>query len=187
MSGKKFTKLIEKAVDSGFSVWWRYALFRTRKQEDADEVVQDALYRTLRARPNLKSEEEASRYIWTVIRTTSVRTIGAARSGVRTKEITDEAFATSEQTFGRSPLEALIKAEREDGLAQTLEVVMEEFKRLPEELKQAVELHVLREPPLRLREIAKVQGVAISTVHDRVSRGLRQLALAITVGKEEQK
>ena len=56
---------------------------------------------------------------------------------------------------------------------------MQEFTKLPEEIRQAVECHVLREPPMRLREIAAIQGVVISTVHDRINRGLRQLAIAI--------
>lgn len=179
MSQKKLGDLVEKAYENRFSVWWRYALTKTRKIEDADEAVQDALFRTLRAAPEVESEEEANRYIWSVIRRTSVKTVGAESNRVRGRVIVEDKLRAPDQSMGWSPLDALIEAERRDFEKVTFERVMQEFIKLPEEVREAVEWHVLREPPMRLREIAKLQGVAISTVHNRVNRGLRQLARAI--------
>lgn len=47
------------------------------------------------------------------------------------------------------------------------------------EQRQAVELLVLREPPLKLREVADLQDTAISTVHSRLQSALGQLGDAV--------
>lgn len=179
MPRKKFFRFVEKAVENGFSVWWKFALSRTKGTDLADDAVQDAIFRTIKAEPDVESEEEAYRYISTVVRTTSVKTVGATYRPTRTTELIEERLPAREQEFGRSPLDVLLDAERQSDRDNLYERVMREFQQLPEELQQAVELHVMREPPMRLREIAQVQGVAISTVHDRVNRGLRVLGQAI--------
>lgn len=176
---------IETAVQASSASWWRYAVSRLRRREDADDVVQDALFRTLRAKPHLKSGEDASRYVWTVIRITSVTAIGRSRN-VRAAPLVEETLRQSEQAFLRSPLDILLATEAEEERARILESVLSELTKLPNETRQAIELHILREPPLLLREIAAIQGVAISTVHYRVDTGLETVAMAISRRRDDQ-
>ena len=151
---------------------------RLRRREDADDVVQDAVLRTLLAKPRLKSGEDASRYVWAVIRITSVTAIGRSRN-VRSEPIVEETLPPPDHPFSRSPLDILLATEATEVRAQILKAALSELKKLPRELRQAIELRVLREPPLRLREIGAIQGVATTTIHDRIERGIEQVALAI--------
>lgn len=41
--------------------------------------------------------------------------------------------------------------------------------------REVLELLVLRDPPLKLREVAVIQGAPISTVHSRLQAALRQV------------
>ena len=58
-------------------------------------------------------------------------------------------------------------------------VLKGELVRLPKEHRDAVEMIVMRTPPMKLREVAALQGVATSTVHYRLRRGLDALAQAL--------
>ena len=53
------------------------------------------------------------------------------------------------------------------------------MKRLPANQRNAVEQLILRNPPLKLREAAEREGVAISTMSYRVKMGLKRLANAL--------
>ncbi len=170
-------KLVETAVDATHDSWCRYAMSRLRRREDAEDAVQDAVVRTLRANPQLNSYEQARRYIWTVLRRTSVRVVGISRS--RTMPLEEEAAAAPDCSYSRSPLDIALAKEAAEEKARVLEFALSGLDELSEERRQAIELLVLQDPPLKLREVAEMQGVAISTVHNRVQRGARELGLSV--------
>ena len=159
--------------------WWRYAISGVRRPEDADDAVQDAVLRTLRAQPELESDEEVSRYVWAVVRTTSVPLIGKSRDA-QPESFDEEEHSRPDRESSCSPLEILLGTEEAEKRARILAAALSELTRLPKNLRQAIELHVLREPPLLLREIAEIQSVAVSTVHHRIDRGVERLAVAIS-------
>ena len=57
MSNQDLRELLEKAAASRFSQWKGYALSITRNEADAEEVVQEAIAKTLRAEPDVDTEE----------------------------------------------------------------------------------------------------------------------------------
>ena len=172
----KFATMMEAVVDRHFVEWWRYAMFRAGRHQDADDVVQDAIWRTLRARPGLESEQAASRYVWTVIRNTSVHRVRRLTTGVRTARLAVVRSGETLSQLERSPLEILLDIEDSEERRRTIEAIMAELMQLPQELREAVELYLLREPSLLLREVAEIQDVAISTVHSRIDKAIKILA-----------
>lgn len=64
---------IEKAWLSRFHRWRGYALSLTGNVTDAEEVVQEAVARTVRARPKFGSESDAHNYVLTAVRTAALQ------------------------------------------------------------------------------------------------------------------
>lgn len=84
-----------------------------------------------------------------------------------------------DRRISRSPLGILLDVEADEERARTLEVALAELEKLPKEKRQAIELLVVREPPLGLREAAPIQGAPISTVHCRAESALERVAEAM--------
>ena len=53
--------------------------------------------------------------------------------------------------------------------------MLEELQTLPKQQREAVELLVLRQPPLKLREASEITGAPISTLHSRLQTALDSL------------
>ena len=64
---------IEKAWFSRFQRWRGYALSLMGNVTDAEEVVQEAVARTVRARPKFGSEQDAHNYVLTAVRTAALQ------------------------------------------------------------------------------------------------------------------
>ncbi len=182
MAESRFRDAIEKAFVRRFQRWRSYALALTGNWTDAEEVVQEAIARTVRARPSLADEREAHNYMLTALRTTAlglfyerrhlrvvadVEEIGRSRHGGVLAEASPD------------PLGRLLESEAVEAEQELAARAVAALRRLRPEHRQVVELLVLREPPLRLREVAAIQGVAISTVHSRLQSALRWLGRSL--------
>jgi len=73
MTRASLRSLLRDAWGNRFSDWRRFALFLTRNDADAEDLVDEAVGRTLRADPSLKSEGEVHAYMVTAIRNTWFR------------------------------------------------------------------------------------------------------------------
>ena len=62
-----------RRLGTPFLDWRQFALSLTRNDADAEDLVDDAVLRTLRAEPRLKGESEVHAYLLTAIRDTSGR------------------------------------------------------------------------------------------------------------------
>lgn len=156
-------------------LWKGYALRLTRRPADADDVVLEATKRTLQTQPDLDSEARVHAYMSTAIRHLAFDVVRK-----RGREV---AFDDGKNEVGRnyasSALQLAMSEEAHEQRTSLGVALKRELVRLPKEHRDAVEMIVMRTPPMKLREVAALQGVATSTVHYRLHRGLDTLARAL--------
>jgi len=170
-----------------FERWWYgYAMRLTRSSADAEDIVQDAVVRTLQAEPELPNERAAKAYVMEAVKTSALK-LYRSRSRARPDHEAERAVWREEiePEDAPTPLEILLDEERVAERKDLIDRMHGELDRLPEDQRQAVELLVLREKPLKLREVAEIQDAPISTVHSRLQAGLRKLGEAVREGEED--
>ena len=161
---------IKKAWTNRFYRWRAYALSLTGNRTDAEEIVQDAIARTMKAAPHLPTEQDAYHYVVAAIRSSAYRMFN--RRG-RQRELTDEneLECTASNALGQV-LEGEEATQRQEMTAAALRA-LEEMAPLH---RETVRLLVLRDPPMKLREVAAIQNAPVSTVYSRLQSALRTLA-----------
>ncbi len=162
-------ELLEKASATRWPQWRRYALSLTRNQADADDVVQDAIAKTLLAEPDLDSEERVHHYVQRAIRNTAFSLIDGRRRYV---ELPDPERALP---GGASALEVMLDSEDELAKRRLARALKSKLPELRDDDRQVIEGLVMRTPRLKLREMAEIQGVATPTVHYRLKTALKRL------------
>lgn len=168
-------KVIEKAWAGRFHKWRGYALALTGNWTDAEDVVQEALARTFSANPRLETERDASNYILVAVKTAALQLFERRR---RLRPLADEGPPRLEHP-GPTPLDVALYREARDQRQELQERALEVLADLDDKQRQAVELLLLREPPLKLREVSEIQSAPISTVHSRLQAALRELGRAL--------
>lgn len=104
MSELALAQVVEKAWRRRFANWKSYAIKLTGNPKDAEEVVQDAVVRTLRAAPDLASELDAHRYILTAVKTSALQLL----RGRKRRFPLDELHPIRRSTIESSPLRMLL-------------------------------------------------------------------------------
>lgn len=171
---------IEKAWASRFHRWKGYAISLTGSVTDAEEVVQEAVARTIRANPDLATEADAHYYILAAVRSVAMSLFDRRR---RLSPFEEQA-PIPRKDVASNPLRRLLRREAEGHKQALAEKAYDAMEALDPKLKQIVELIVLREPPLKLREVAAIQDAPISTVHSRLQSALGKLGRE--VGDDER-
>lgn len=174
MVGSSLADLFERTWRERSPAWKAYALRLTGNPADAEDVVHEATARTLQTQPILDSERRLHAYVTTAIRHIAFETVRLRRR----ESALDEGQLGPAPRYASSALQVALSKEaraQRDELAASLQ---KEVRLLPKAQRQAVEWMLLRDPPLKLREVAARQDVANSTVHYRLSRGLEALAEA---------
>ena len=161
--------LLRDAWGSRLPDWRRFALSLTRNDADAEDLIDEAVARTLRADPSLKSEGEVHAYVVTAIRNTWFKW---SRVRTRRQAILEE-LRNRPEGWASSALQELVEAEQRGHLRDVLGSALEKMER---KIRSAIGLYLLKDPGLTLEEIAEDQDVSVSTAHRRVHRGLRILA-----------
>jgi RNA polymerase sigma-70 factor (ECF subfamily) len=169
MSEETLREILEKTSAERLSQWRGYALSLTRNPADADEVVQEAIARTLKAQPDLDSEERVNRYVLRAIRNRAFTLIG------KRKPLADLDKAEHRLPKASSALDVMLDNENEEARKHLGQALKSRIKELRPEHREVIEKLVMRTPPLKLREVAATQGVSINTVHYRLRRALAAL------------
>jgi len=165
--------LVAAAVERNRDIWVRMALRITADLHDAEDAVQEAISRVLTGPGNLHDVDSAGRYL---TRTVSHCAIDRVRARSRLTR-----FAEADEPGPRlAPVAAnqetrLLSAEAATRQEQQLRRMLEELQALPKHQREAVELLVLRQPPLKLREASELTGAPISTLHSRLQSALDSL------------
>jgi len=178
MAGSSLSDILERTWRERSPFWKAYALRLTRNPADADDVVLEATTRTLQTQPDLDSELRVHAYVTAAIRHIAFNVVRQRR-----REIAfDDGRKEVRRTYASSALQLALSGEAREHRKSLGVALKGELVRLPEEHREAIELMVLRTPPLKLRQVAELQGVTTSTVHYRLNRGLDALAAMLSGG-----
>jgi RNA polymerase sigma-70 factor (ECF subfamily) len=161
---------IKKAWANRFYRWRAYALSLTGNRTDAEEIVQEAITRTMKAAPHLATEQDAYHYVVAAIRSSAY--LMFSRRG-RQRQLGDEAALESMASDALGQAMEVEEAAQRKALTGA---AIEALAVLTPLHRETVELLVLREPPMKLREVAAIQNAPISTVYSRLQAALRSLA-----------
>jgi len=166
-------KMLERLWPLHGTQWLRFTMKRVRYNADAEDIVQNALVHTLKADPRFRTEDQANAYVLAAIRTTlAMRARGFSTAKRFRNRLAGERREARDE---RTPLDLLIELENRGLAEELLRRALKEIEKLPQEERQALELTLIREPPMALTEVAEMQDVAVSTVHYRVKRALNKL------------
>ena len=148
--------------------WQAYAHRLAGCPDSGRDTVQEAIARTMRAKPTLDTPADAHRYIMCAIRTTA---FSGWRLAAKTAGLGDH-----EPSSATTPLDRLLGDEGEVESKRLVGELLETLRRLPDPVRRAVELRFLHNPPMTFREIAEVEGCPLTTIQGRVETALRTLA-----------
>ena len=165
--------LVAAAVERNRDIWVRMAMRITANVYDAEDAVQEAISKVLTGPGNLVDADSAGRYL---TRSISHCAIDKVRARSRLTH-----FAEADEPGPRlAPVDAdqearLLQAEEASAERRQLSRMLDELQTLPQQQREAVELLVLRQPPMKLREASEVTGAPISTLHSRLQSALDNL------------
>ncbi|MFQ5744885.1 MAG: RNA polymerase sigma factor [Acidobacteriota bacterium] len=170
--------LVAAAVEQNRAIWVRMAQRITADPQDAEDAVQEAISRVLTGAGRLPDVDAAGRYL---TRSINHCAIDRVRARSRLSSFT-EPGEPGPHLGGVEPdqeTRLLLAEEREVAAGQTRRMLAE-LAKLPEAQRQAVELLILREPSLKLRELSELTGSPISTLHSRLRAALDSLREALS-------
>jgi RNA polymerase sigma-70 factor (ECF subfamily) len=176
-----FERLILEHLDS----FWSYALGLTGREDQADDVVQDALARGFERFNLFDRSLSFKAWMFTIIKHTHVdhlRQRAARRHHGGTEHLSEDAPPPdSESPLYAIPLdpEALLVHQ------ESVQRLQEAIHRLPADLKEVVELRDIE--GLSYREIAAVVKRPIGTVMSRLYRGRNLLRSSLVEAKPDEK
>lgn len=165
--------LVAAAVERNRDIWVRMALRITADVYDAEDAVQEAISKVLMGPGTLVDADSAGRYL-----TRSVSHCAIDKVRARSRLIS---FAEPDEP---GPRLAAVDPDQEDRLLAAeqalaerdqLRRMLEELQSLPKPQREAIELLVLRQPPMKLREASEYTGAPISTLHSRLQSALDSL------------
>lgn len=181
MSRRVLLRVLFKSWKRRSAQWVRYASFLSGNSSDAEDLVQEALVRTLRARPDIREEAVANAYVRRAIRS---RVVDLYQIRRRTRAVSVE-DAENQLPAASSALQLILDEELRHQEQESTRRLLALLKTLNPEQRQALKLRVLREPPMTLREVADIQGVSIAAVQYRERAAIATLRKKL-LGDEEE-
>ena len=174
-ANEKLTRanLVAAAVERNRDIWVRMALRITADVHDAEDAVQEAISKVLTGPGTLIDADSAGRYL---TRSVSHCAIDRVRARSRLTH-----FAEANEAGPRlAPVapdqeDRLMAAEEALARREQLRLMLDELQTLPKNQREAIELLVLRQPPMKLREASEHTGAPISTLHSRLQSALDSL------------
>jgi RNA polymerase sigma-70 factor, ECF subfamily len=164
----RFEHLALKHLEAAYNL----AFWLVRSRPDAEDVVQDAYLRALRAFQNFHGDDMRP-WLLAIVRHTAYRWLNNRRRAGNVISI-EEAYQAAAT---RDPADHTPNAEARLIGAVEQDYVVRALAELPPAFREVV---VLREiEGLSYRDIAKVTGAPIGTVMSRLARGRRDLRQAL--------
>lgn len=159
---QRFRLLILPHLDSAYA----FARYLTRDAAQAEDIVQDAFLRALRAFPGFRGGDPRA-WLFAIVRTTFLSSVRRQPAYPRA-ELPEDLPADEE-----SAETALVRQGEAAGLRAAIEA-------LPEPFRETLILRELEE--LSYREIAEVTAVPIGTVMSRLGRARQTLLTLLSDG-----
>jgi RNA polymerase sigma factor (sigma-70 family) len=166
--------LVAAAVERNRDIWVRMAVRITSDLHDAEDAVQEAIARVLTGPRDLPDAESTGRYLTRSVNHCAIDRVRSRSKLVSLPKAGDElgprlaAVAADQEARLLSAEAAAIHKER-------LARMLDELKAIPRAQREAIELLILRDPPLNLREASELTGAPISTLHSRLNLALEKL------------
>ncbi|MDP1846968.1 MAG: sigma-70 family RNA polymerase sigma factor [Solirubrobacteraceae bacterium] len=139
---------------------YAFVAYRTGDPSVAEEIVGDTFERVVRTRRRF-DRSKGSEQSWIYAIALNLLTDHQRRAGVERRALDSAAHAA-----GRDANDPLTRVADRDQLLRALE-------RLEPDLREVLALRFGAD--LRLKDIARVTGRPLSTIHERLQRGLRRL------------
>lgn len=161
----EFERLILESLDSLYS----YALVRTRREDDAEDLLQESLARAFERFQLFDQSLSVKAWMFAVIRNTHID--GLRKRAVRGFDEGMSAMHSGESAIvADSPLYAIpLDPEAVLTRQESLERVREAIRHLPGDMREVVELRDIE--GLSYQEIAAIVGRPVGTVMSRLYRG----------------
>lgn len=171
---EELLRLLEQTSAARLLGWKKLAIAFTGNEADADDVLQDAYQRTLTADPPLTTEDELHYYMKTVIRTSAFKLLES-----RKRLIPGEDVGSSQADARPNALDLVTGAADAAEIDRLAARALELIETLPAEQKTLVDDLLLRDRPLKFREVSARDGVPLSTLHKRFMNVLSRIAQEI--------
>ncbi|MGE5813392.1 MAG: sigma-70 family RNA polymerase sigma factor [Acidobacteriota bacterium] len=160
MPARVFEELVLPHLDAAFN----YARWLTKNGAEAEDVVQDACVRAMRAFPSLRNDD-ARAWLFAIVRN-SWYSRASSRAML--------AEAARLDLAGNEPADAALDPEEQLLQQRTVARVHAALEQLPVDFREVI---VLREiEGMSYKEIANVVDVPMGTVMSRLARGRERLA-----------
>ena len=150
---KLYENLIQYILDHQ-ERFYRLAYSYTGNQEDALDVVQNAVCRALEAYGSIRNPDAIHTWFYRILTNECLRLLKERKKDARAARLEDENAVYYEKAYDRENVE-------------------EELDRLEPEVQTVIRLRFFEE--MSLKEIAEITGCNVNTVKTRLYRGLKQL------------
>ena len=164
----EFERKILPHLDSAYSL----ARYLMRKDQDAEDVVQEASLRAFRFFESFRGEDGRAWFLQ-IVRNT-------AFTALRKRYPEEMSVSFDEELHGEAAtasMDAGVAIDR----AQDRQIVRAAIEQLPPEFREAITLRELE--GASYKEIADIAGVPIGTIMSRLARARRQLQLILSKPK----
>lgn len=162
--------LVGAAVERNRDIWVRMAMRITADVQDAEDAVQEAIAKVLAGAGTLIDVDSAGRYLSRSVSTCAIDRV-RARSRLTTLSDADE-LGPRLSAVPPDQEARLLTAEAARFQRRQLDRMVVELGRLTAHQREAIELLVLRQPPMKLREASETTGIPMSTLHSRLKSAL---------------
>jgi RNA polymerase sigma factor (sigma-70 family) len=170
---RSFRQQLEPLWRAKYQRWVGYAWGLVGNKADAEDVVQDAAHSSLKANPDVDGEKETDAYMHAAIKSSGIK--HARRFALKKPGRRFLARVAPLAAGEKSLIDVAIEVEDDLENDRLSRIAMSGLDQLPAEQREALELVVLRDPKVPLREVAERQGVSISAVRWRVNKALETL------------
>jgi RNA polymerase sigma-70 factor (ECF subfamily) len=172
---KRFERVVMPHLDAAYNL----ARWLTRRPEDAEDVLQEAILRAFRYQDACR-DDSARQWLLRIVRNSAYDWLSANRQNKPAlfSELseTDENFIDHVAGDGESPEEAMIRSADRD-------IIDAMIAELPEVYREIIVLRELEE--MSYKEIGEICAIPIGTVMSRLKRG-RDLLMAMGRQRRDQ-
>lgn len=167
-----FWHRVGEVWEQWYREWCRLAFSLTKSWPDAEDLVMEAIQRSLEARPNLDGSRRTWHYIATAIRNRFYEKQKQRLARRRLLEV-----LSKESDFFQSSFLEEVLAAKDDGERRALKSVIWDYvARLPDEGRDAIEVRFhTDDAPLSFQKVAAALGISVGTAHARVHVALATL------------
>lgn len=147
----------------------------TADRHDAEDAVQEAISKVLTGPGTLADEDSAGRYLTRSVSHCAIDRVRARSRLTSFSEPDDSGPGRRLAPVAPDQEARMIDDETARLRRHQMDNMVEALKRLPRHQREVIELLVLRQPPMKLREASELTKTPISTLHSRLKSALETL------------